>query len=392
MKVLLITDYFQPKFPYSKEIIAQKLQHNGHTVRVVTSDRFFPFPNYAETTQAVLGDRVQKTGVVHEGGVTIVRNKTKLEIFSRVWYKGIAQEVHTFKPDKIIVFGAASPSAIIAAKVAAHIGARLTLVDSHLPSELDRGTLMQQVAKNVFYGIFRLVFAKKISSVTTQIIAQQDATVALIKNTYGLTSPIQVIPNGTDVDQYYFDKSAGVALRTKLNIPKTAFVVIYTGKIIAAKGVELLLESFSTFHKKVPNSWCVIVGEGPNVYKEQCRNKLSGSAAKHCLFVGFEKPLKLRAYYSMADVAVWPLQDSFAMNDAAACELVFIANDTLGDQTRISNNNAVLYKKSDTQDLASKLEYLYHHPAERKKMGKRGRVLAETVLSWDTIAQQFLAT
>ena len=99
---------------------------------------------------------------------------------------------------------------------------------------------------------------------------------------------------------------------------------------------------------------------------------------------------ELYKYYSAADVAVWPLQESLAMNDAAACGLPFIANDELGDKERTSANNTLLYIKGDSIDLQQKLLYLLENKTQRIAMGKRGRDLMKKKFSWDILAERYL--
>ncbi len=391
MKILFVTDYFQPNLPYSKEILALVLQELGHTVQVCTSNRYFPFPFYETTAQPVLGNRIQHTGTHVENTIVVNRNATVFEVFGRVYFTGIVEHIASFHPDAIFVFGAASPSAVQVASLAPKVSAKIIMFDSHLPSELMRGNALVLQLKRILYGVFRFFFASNISQAADVLIAQQDDTVQVIKHTYGLTAPVIVVPNGTDIKLFYFDRKSGKQMRRSLGIRPNDFVLLYTGKITEAKGVEILMQAFSQFHSKHPDSWCVLAGEGPLQYKEHCLSLLSDTARKQCIFLGFRKSAELRAYYSMSDVAVWPLQDSFAMNDAAACELVFIANDTLGDKTRISNNNALLYKVGNVSDLVSKLSYLYDQPTERKLMGKRGRKLVTTKLSWDILARRIVA-
>jgi len=89
------------------------------------------------------------------------------------------------------------------------------------------------------------------------------------------------------------------------------------------------------------------------------------------IFIDFVKNEELFKYFSASDVGIWPLQESVSMVEAAACNLPFIANDTIGTKLRISNNNALLYRKGDISDLYEKIKYLVENDNERLSMGKR---------------------
>ena len=166
--------------------------------------------------------------------------------------------------------------------------------------------------------------------------------------------------------------------------------MVYTGKIILAKGVDLLFEAFELLARKHNNVYLLVIGSGEGLFLEKCKFSLSASSKKRFIHVLFQPGNELYKYYSMADVGVWPLQESLSMNDAASCKIPFIANDHLGARTRIGNNNALLYKQGDVKDLATKIEYLYKNPQKRIEMGERGRELVEKKLSWSKIAEEYI--
>src|SRR5205085_1871212 len=73
---------------------------------------------------------------------------------------------------------------------------------------------------------------------------------------------------------------------------------------------------------------------------------------------------ELRNYYRAADVGVWPTQESLSMQDAAACGLPIVANDTMAATERLDGNGAV-YKLNDLEDLVGVLLEL-RDPETRK--------------------------
>ena len=241
----------------------------------------------------------------------------------------------------------------------------------------------------IFYFLFRFFFASLVANNTDQFIALQDKTQEIIKHTYGIKSKnIKIIPNGTDIDLFKFNLIARNKIRHQFKIKKKDFVIIYTGKIIKEKGIDILFKAFNFLNKK--NIYLLLVGDGPSDYKNFCLKLVNLKLHGNIIWAGWQKQETLPAYYSAADVAVWPLQESLAMNDAASCGLPFIANHELGDKTRVSEHNALLYKKGSYLDLAQKITYLLKNYKIRSMMGRRGRRLAEEKLSWYQIAQAYL--
>jgi len=218
----------------------------------------------------------------------------------------------------------------------------------------------------------------------------QEGTVNMIKNVYGINKNIKLLDQGTDHSLFRFRSSGRSSLRRKYKLKEKDFVIIYTGKVITAKGVHILFEAFSILARKYDSIYLAIVGSGQKDYQKMCLSYLTKDLNKRVFWIKFQPSKKLPDYYSFSDLAVWPLQESLSMNDAAACERVFIANDELTSKTRISNNNALLYKKSDVKDLARKIEFMYKNPKKRIAMGKRGRKLVEEKLSWEKIAEGYL--
>lgn len=394
MKCLLICNYFQPKIPYAESQIAHALQQLGHQVEIITGDRYFPFPNYQETVQSILGPRQLVAGEKTEQGLTVERKKIYLEFFARTLYSGIQQKIESYKPDVVICFGLTTPGTIQACWSKIQASKKNTTkpfsligVDSHLPSEFNSGNIL---FKKLFYTVFRFFFSQLLSNQLDKVIAVQEGTLEIIKQYYGLTKKIELVSHGTDLNSFRLDKDAGHKIRQKFGFKNSDFVLIYTGKIIPSKGIDILIKAFEKVSRKYPVS-LLLVGAGPAEYINSIMLSLSKNVQKNIIITGFKDYKELYKYYSAADAAVWPLQESLAMIDAASCSLPFIANHTLGAKERVANDNALLYKQSDDTDLAHKIEYLYQNPKLRKEMGQRGRQLVETSFSWQKVAERYLA-
>jgi glycosyltransferase involved in cell wall biosynthesis len=255
---------------------------------------------------------------------------------------------------------------------------------------MERGN---QLLKKLFYFVFRIIFSDLISRAGDKFIAAQEDTRIIIRKAYGIKKKVDLIDQGTDTQTFRFSKSARRSMRKKFKIKNDNFVIIYVGKVIASKGIDVLFKAFRQLSKEFDDIHLLIVGGSDEKYLKKCfeiLEKENKNLKKKVIVVDFQEEKQLFKYYSMSDVAVWPLQDSLSMNDAAACELVFIANDKLGAKTRISNDNALLYKRGDYKDLAERIKYLYNNPEKREMMGKRGRQLAEDVLSWSSISQKIV--
>ena len=364
MKILLVCNYFQPQFAYAESEVGKALKRLGHTVEIITSDRYFPFPNYQTTVKKVLGDRIIGASQKKEAGIQVTRKKVYFELFARSCFFGIFTKIKNFKPDIVLSFGLTTPSNIQVSVCKYFFNFKFIGVDSHLPSELFSSN---KTLKKVFYFLFRIFFSKYIESKIDKIVSTQEGTTLVIEKYYGLHKNISLVSHGTDATLFKFNKKFREETRKKYSLKSTDFLIIYTGKVIESKGVHILTQSLSELLKKYKNIFLLIVGSGPEEYNKKCLKTLSSLAQKNTIWEEIKKHRDLPKYYNAADLAIWPLQESLSMNDAAACELPFIANDKIGVKERISNENALLYKTGNAKDLAKKLNcYTSTHKREKR--------------------------
>ena len=57
MKIIQIINYFQHQIGYQEYFLAKEQAEAGHNVTIISSDRYFPFPDYESTVKSILGNR-----------------------------------------------------------------------------------------------------------------------------------------------------------------------------------------------------------------------------------------------------------------------------------------------------------------------------------------------
>ncbi|SFI66733.1 glycosyltransferase [Planctomicrobium piriforme] len=77
----------------------------------------------------------------------------------------------------------------------------------------------------------------------------------------GVTTRIEVIPTGVDVNR--FAKADGSALRKRLQLPDDAFIVGHVGRLGPEKNCDFLCEAVREFLNKNSKAIFVVVGDGP---------------------------------------------------------------------------------------------------------------------------------
>ncbi len=389
MKILYVVDYYQPELGYSEYYIPHELHRMGHTVWILSSNYYFPFPNYGSTSGKILGPRKHHAGrYTQKDGVKVIKEKLRFEIFTRAIFFNHEKYVRELRPDIVIVNKSSGFNVIRMAQLKKRWRYKLLSYDAHLPSGFY--AVGNIYSKRIFYGLFRLFFSRLLNNEVDKFVAVQEATEEIMREFYGQTNIVH-IPLGTDTKRFHFSESARNAVRSALKLKKNDVVALYSGKLIETKGTKLLFSAFNVIAKRYPQLHLLLVGNGAEEYMEACFGEVSPSLHSRIHIVGFQPNEKLYRFYSAADFGVWPLEESTAMNDLMACGRPFIANNTIGARVRLSNRNALLYNKADVRDLAAKMSKFVKEGKLRREMGKRGHALVEKKLTWRKIVLEYLS-
>ncbi len=188
---------------------------------------------------------------------------------------------------------------------------------------------------------------------------------------------LYLIPNGVDLKRFCPKKSNKIKEKYGLN---EKFVIFALRSHEPQYGLEYLIKSIPLVLKKIDNAFFVIGGSGSlQKYHEALTVNLG--VEKHVFFTGLIPPEKVPDYYNMVDVVVVPsLQEAFGLTitEAMACGKPVIGTNVGGipDQV-VDGYNGFLIKPKDPNAIAERILYLYDHPELAKRMGKRGREIAE---------------
>lgn len=386
MKIVHICPYFQPKLGYQETFLAKSQIKQGHAVTVITSDLYFPFPDYEKTIEPILGKRFVGVGEFIEEGILTIRLKSKFELWNRFYLQKLFQTLEKIKPDLVIVHSACSIVAWQAAKAKQKIGYQL-ICDDHMHLSI---ILQNKWVKKIVYKIFSLFFMRPIIKQTDKFIAITEETKQIMQNYYGITkSRIEVIELGVDTELFRRDEKARQEIRKQYQITDNEIVFIYAGKIIFDKGPKILLEALVKRMRDNKKIKIMFIGNGSQDYLEEMQSIIKeNNLENQIIWIKMVANKNLYKYYSAADIGVWPKQESMTMQEASACELPIIIKDSADMRERIKNKNGLTYEESNVKNLENKIEEMLQ--SDYKEMGKRGRDLIVKESSWDNIAKEFI--
>lgn len=383
MNIVHLTNYFQPALGYQELFLAKEHVNLQHNVWIVTSDRFFPFPDYEKTVKSILGDRIVGEKEEELSGFKIIRLKSLFEYSARVKLKGLKHTIRKIKPDIVICHGMSNFIALDIIPLKKELNFKL-IYDEHMIKSVENRSFIGRI----FYKFFDF---KRILRNGDKIVGVADVCVDFIIEKYKFPkNRVEMIPLGADTELFRFNDQKRIKFRQKLNIPTESIVIVYTGKLTFMKGPHNILLAIELIKEKIQkNVTLLFVGNIEENYVETFNNAKDRVKNKFQIInTEAVKNEELVDVYSASDIACWPRQSSMSMIEAASCGLPIICCDFLTE--RYKNNNGIPIKEDDIPDLSNALLKLINDDNLRGQMGKNGRDYIENTLSWKNIAKKFI--
>ena len=120
------------------------------------------------------------------------------------------------------------------------------------------------------------------------------------------------------------------------------------------------------------------MGNGPQIDEIKTKNG--------CIVHDFVPYHELPKYYALADIGVWPRQESTSMLDAASCGVPIVISQNVQAKERVEGNG-LTYEENNVQDLSNVLLKL-KDASLRKSLGDFGKMKIENEFSWVKIAKE----
>lgn len=382
MKIVHLTNYFQPQLGYQEYFLAREHVKSGHEVWVVTSDRYFPFPDYENTVKGVLGNRITGSREEKLSGINVIRLNVLFEFSARVKLIGLKKVISKISPDVVICHGMAAINSLEVAGLKKHLGFKL-IYDDHMVSCVKKRGL----AGSLFYSLFNF---KKILKSGDKFIGVSDACADYIVENYKFPrEKVLMLPLGADTELFKFSEKERFDFREKKGIDKDSVVILYTGKLTFRKSPHLIIESLKNKKTQIKENIVVIlVGNFDNDYREFFDKYMKENSSYRVILLPMIDNRDLPAIYSSSDIACWPIEPTASMIEAMSMGLPIIGCNYLSE--RYKNNNGFPVEPGSLSELSEALFKLITDEQLRKTMGKNGRECIENEMSWKIIAKKFI--
>lgn len=238
---------------------------------------------------------------------------------------------------------------------------------------------------------FILKKADAFSAISTEIASEWTAS--------GIPSnKIHLIPNSVDTTRFSpLEPRQKLLLREQLEVPREAFVAIYTGRLVSYKGLPLLLRVWNEIRKKDQNVLLILAGTG-GLDIHNCEHELreyvrANQMEQYVRFTGAMQ--NVEQYLQISDVFVFPTEnDAFPSSvvEAMACGLPVIATPVGAIKTIITHErNGLLIQPDHFEQLFNALHVLQFDKALGAHLGQNALQTAQSRYSAQGVTGKYVS-
>lgn len=226
-------------------------------------------------------------------------------------------------------------------------------------------------------------FGEKIAAkYADEIIVLSEGVQKYFMDTYGRKTVF--IPNG--VNRPILRSTQ--LIKDKFGLDKDEYI-LFLGRLVPEKGITYLIEAF----EKVKTTRKLVIAGGSSdteAFSQELKKLAEGD--DRIVFTGFVQGRMLEELYSNAylytlpsDLEGMPLSLLEAMSYGNCCLTSDIA-----ECAEVVEDKAIVFKKSDIDDLKEKLQYACDNPEEVKKLKDGAADFICSKYNWDDVVEQTL--
>ena len=213
-----------------------------------------------------------------------------------------------------------------------------------------------------------------------EIIVLSKSVQDYFKNTYGRETIF--IPNGVNRPEI----REAELITEKFGLTKDSYI-LFPGRLVPEKGIRYLIEAFKNVKT---NKKLVIAGGSSDTdsFTKELKNLAKGD--DRIIFTGFVQEQILGELYSNAymytlpsDLEGMPLSLLEAMSYGNCC----LVSD-IPECAEVVEDKALIFKKSDVEDLKEKLQKACDHPEMVMKMKKQAADFICDKCNWDDVVEE----
>ena len=348
MKILHVINHYHENFGYQENFLAVNQKKLGHETLIVTSDYYFPFPDYDKSVGHILGKRKIGSGVFFDKNIKIIRKKSYFQNKTNpnfVWFS-LRKELFKFKPDIIHIHNPFNLFLFEIFFFQKKIGYKI-FIDSHHDYSVEKNKY--RYLKKIYYLswnlIYNLIYSKK--RVSKFLPITNSASRWLKEKISIQDDKIEISRLGVDLDTMNYDHNLENYFREKHNL-QNKMIIVNAGKQYPEKKINEIIKIAIKANKISKDIFLVLVGSASNKYDYEILKLLSTLGENNYLRLPFLNREKLREVYCASDIGIWPGIPSNTIQEAMASKVAMILpdNDIVGHL--IDGNGIFMNEKNKT--------------------------------------------
>jgi len=234
-------------------------------------------------------------------------------------------------------------------------------------------------------------FSRRQCNAVDAVVAPSQQLADVLRS-YGVTSPIETIPTGLNLDA--FAGGDGSGFRARLGLAADRPVMLLVSRIAHEKNIAFLLRVLAEVARRVPTVLFVLAGEGPALPGLR-RAAAEARLENHVLFVGYlDRRGPLLDCYRAADVFVFASRtetQGLVLLESLALGVPVVSTAVLGTKEVLANAAGALVVREDVDEFAAAVTRVLSEPALRAKLASSGREFVERQWSSREMARRLLA-
>ncbi len=342
--------------------------HHGHDPGGIDIRRIPPIPGYRQT----------------KAGYSPFKFPADILLFFRVWKTALTERPAVFH-------GHLHEGALIGWAVNLLLPRPIPLV-MDMQGSLS-GELEAYGAFRSFPAVIRLfrLLEKWIYRIPNAIVCSSENSRAMIQSDFGITDRDVEFLGDVVPPEFFHTRERSESSR-RLGIPKSLPVVIYTGSLLPAKGVPVLLEAMFRILKRRKDVFFVLAGYPADEVRQMIRNR---GLEDFCLIPGEVPYRELPEWLEAADIAVDPKPEgsgeaSGKIIHYMAAGLPVVCFD-LPENRRMAGEAGYFADPGDPDSLADTIEKALEDGSGRREKGRTARASAEERFSRTRLGKKLAA-
>ncbi|MEM3964502.1 MAG: glycosyltransferase family 4 protein [Thermofilaceae archaeon] len=375
MKIVIVVEEFDPAKGYLEYYLARELARLGHKVYLFT---------FSEGSRIVReAFREEKFEVIKIPYINVI-DSYHIPCLKGVAY--IIKFIKMEKPDIIHCQPLFSPLSLIF--IFFQRLARYKIVGSLITGEYS----IDSITAKLKFILAKILIENYIKNKVELFFALNEGFKKILLNLFNIPpQKISIIPLGADPELFKMNLESRIEIRKMLGISSDDIVIVYSGKIIPSKELNLLIEALALVIRRITKVKLLIIGKGDESYlrylKELCKNL---GVSEHVIFYPWVHRKVLPCLYSAGDIAVWPGAPSISIIEAASVGLPLIIKRSPITEYAVAYNNGFMFERGNVEELHKYLEILICNDKLRREMGRNSRLLVEQRLNWKTISLHYV--